>query len=362
MSSGSYFPPPVKSVSIPKKAGGERILGIPTVTDRVAQMVVKLQIEPDIEPHFLPDSYGYRPTKSALDAIAVTRKRCWQYDWVVEFDIKGLFDNIPHELLLRAVRKHVDCKWANLYLERWLIAPCETSGELRARDKGTPQGGVVSPLLSNLFLHYVFDAWMKRNYPENPWCRYADDGLLHCRTLEQAQEFLKLLQVRFDDCGLELHPEKTKIVYCKDDNRRGDHPTTSFDFLGYTFCRRSSRNRDKSLFFSFSPAVSKNSLKSMRNLIKQANLRNRVSQSIEEIANCFNGALRGWINYYGRFNRSALYPFFRYFNSNLKRWVMNKYRRFHGKRIKAGQYLERLSKSRPTLFAHWRAGMTGVFA
>lgn len=362
MSSGSYFPSPVKSVSIPKKSGGERTLGIPTVTDRVAQMVVKLQIEPRIEPCFLPGSYGYRPNKSALDAVDVTRKRCWRYDWVLEFDIKGLFDNIPHELLMKAVGKHVECKWSILYLKRWLGAPYETRGELQTRSLGTPQGGVVSPLLSNLFLHYVFDVWMTRNHPGNPWCRYADDGLVHCNTQEQAQALLRLLSSRFRDCGLELHPEKTKIVYCKDDNRRGEYMTTCFDFLGYTFCRRSSRNVQGKLFFSFSPAVSKKALKSMRNLIKRSNLRNRVSQSINEIATCFNAALRGWINYYGRFNRSALYPFFRYFNATLKRWVMNKYRRFRGKKTKAGKYLERLSESHPTLFAHWRVGMTGVFA
>ena len=363
MSSGSYFPPPVKAVAIPKRSGGDRILGVPTVADRVAQMVVKLQIEPDIEPHFLDDSYGYRPGKSALDAVEVTRKRCWQYDWVVEFDIKGLFDNIPHTLLLKAVRKHVSCQWALLYVERWLKAPVQQpDGRLVPRCQGTPQGGVASPLLSNLFLHYVFDAWMKRHFPGVPWCRYADDGLLHCHSLKQARELREALDQRFRECGLELHPTKTKIVFCKDSNRRGNHPVKSFDFLGYTFRGRSTMNAKGVLFVSFSPAVSNDALKSMRALIRKSNLRNRVDRSIEDIARDFNPVLQGWINYYGRFNRSALYPFFRYFNHALRSWVMCKYKRFRAKKTRAGQYLERMAKSRPGLFAHWRCGMTGVFA
>jgi RNA-directed DNA polymerase len=212
MSSGSYFPPPVRAVSIPKKSGGQRILGVPTVADRVAQMVVKQLIEPDLDPLFLADSYGYRPRKSALDAVGVTRKRCWKYDWVLEFDIKGLFDNIDHGLLLRAVRKHVTCKWTLLYIERWLMAPMEHEDGTKAeRERGTPQGGVVSPILSNLFLHYTFDLWMTRTHPDLPWCRYADDGLVHCRSEQEAQALKVELQARLADCRLELHPTKTKV-------------------------------------------------------------------------------------------------------------------------------------------------------
>ena len=363
MSSGSYFPPPVKAVSIPKKSGGERILGVPTVADRVAQMVVKLQIEPDIEPHFLEDSYGYRPGKTALDAVGITRKRCWRYDWVVEFDIKGLFDNIPHALLLKAVRKHVRCRWALLCVERWLKVPMQQpDGCLVPRCQGTPQGGVVSPLLSNLFLHYVFDAWMKRHYPDIPWCRYADDGLLHCRSWQQARALREVLEQRFRACGLELHPQKTKIVYCKDGKRRGNYPVKAFDFLGYRFRGRTTRGARGELFFSFNPAVSKEALKSMRRRIRKSNLRNRADRDLEDIAREFNPVLRGWLNYYGRFNRSALYPFLRYFNHALRAWVMCKYKRFRGKKTRAGQYLERMSRTRPELFAHWRCGMTGVFA
>ena len=234
MSSGSYFPPPVKAVEIPKKSGGKRILGVPTVADRVAQMVVKIYFEPTVEPHFHPDSYGYRPGKSAADALAVTRQRCWKYDWVLEFDIKGLFDNIDHELLMKAVRKHTDCPWVILYIQRWLKAPFQMpDGTVKKRMKGTPQGGVISPVLANLFLHYAFDVWMARNHPDKPFARYADDGVAHCRSKKEAEKLRESLQKRLAECGLELHPEKTRIVYCKDDDRRGDYPETKFDFLGY---------------------------------------------------------------------------------------------------------------------------------
>jgi len=257
MSSGSYFPPPVKTVAIPKKAGGERILGIPTVSDRVAQMVAKIYFEPFVEPYFHEDSYGYRPEKSAIQAVAVTRKRCWRYNWLLEFDIKGLFDNIEHDLLMKAVKHHTRNKWILLYIERWLKTPFQQKdGTLVERTKGTPQGGVISPVLANLFLHYVFDKWMERNYPRNPFCRYADDGITHCRTEAEAKLLLKALDARFKECGLELHPEKTKIVYCKDDDRVGDYPNISFDFLSYTFRPRRAKNRYGKFFVSFLPGVS----------------------------------------------------------------------------------------------------------
>ena len=259
LSSGSYFPPPVKAVAIPKKSGGERILGIPTVADRVAQMVVKTILEPTVEPFFLPDSYGYRPGKSALDAIEVTRRRCWQYDWVLEFDIKGLFDNIDHALLERALEKHTECTWVRLYIGRWLKAPLQLAdGTLVARTRGTPQGGVVSPVLANLFLHYAFDAWMARTFPGVPWCRYADDGLVHCKTEAEAQAIKAALAARLQQCGLEMHPGKTQIVYCKDGSRKGQYPNTKFDFLGYCFRPRVVKNSKRnSLFVSFTPAVSR---------------------------------------------------------------------------------------------------------
>lgn len=239
MSSGSYFPPPVKAVPIPKKSGGERILGVPTVSDRIAQMVVKLIFEPDIERYFLSDSYGYRPNKSAHDAIEVTRRRCWKYDWVIEYDIEGLFDNIDHDLLMKAVCKHTDCKWIKLYIERWLKTPLQLEdGTLQAKTKGVMQGGVISPVLSNLFLHYVFDSWVTRKFPNVKWCRYADDGLTHCKTLHEAKILLNVLGKRFQKCKLNLHPDKTKIVYCKDYLFKKEYPIKQFDFLGYTFRTR----------------------------------------------------------------------------------------------------------------------------
>ena len=364
MSSGSYFPPPVRAVSIPKKSGdGERILGVPTVGDRIAQMVVKQLIEPGLEPIFLPDSYGYRPRKSALDAIGVTRKRCWKYDWVLEFDIKGLFDNLPHDLLMKAVRKHVKCKWALLYIERWLTAPMEKDGTLIERTRGTPQGGVVSPILSNLFLHYAFDLWMGRTHPDLPWCRYADDGLVHCRTEQEAQTIKVALQSRLAACGLEIHPTKTTIVYCKDSNRKGRYPNVKFDFLGYCFRPRAAENlRTATVFCSFLPAVSASALKSMRSAIRELNIRHRTHVSMDDIAEQLNPILRGWIAYYGRYTPSALEPILSYVNTTLRAWMMRKFKRYTGRKTKAGHFLERLARGCPDLFIHWKLGMSGSFA
>jgi len=364
MSSGSYFPPPVKAVPIPKKSGGERILGVPTVGDRIAQMVVRLIFEPEVEPHFLADSYGYRPNKSALDAIEVTRKRCWQYDWVLEFDIKGLFDHIPHHLLMKAVEKHTSCKWALLYIKRWLIAPMQlTDGQIVNREAGTPQGGVISPVLSNLFLHYVFDKWMQRQFPYIPWCRYADDGLLHCKTLKQAQFILDVLKERFNSCGLQLHPDKTKIVYCKDNKRRRMYENTSFDFLGYTFRPRLVRSRKTNKnFVSFTPAVSQASKKSMRDKTRSFKWHLRSGTSLEDIAREFNPVIRGWMNYYGRYNKTELIPIGRHINGVLVKWAMRKFKKLRTSRVSAIHYIEGSAKKRTYLFAHWQMGMKGVFS
>lgn len=311
MSSGSYTPPAVRAVAIPKKTGSERILGVPTVSDRIAQMVVKLEFEPEVEPHFLTDSYGYRPNKSALDTIAVTKSRCWQYDWVIEFDIKGLFDNISHELLMKAVHKHTTNKWVILYIERWLKAPMQQEdGTIINRICGVPQGGVISPILSNLFLHYVFDKWMQRHYPGTLWCRYADDGVIHCKTKAQAEALLSALKQRFNACELDLHPDKTKIIYCKDKKRRNKHTETSFDFLGFTFRPRLVVNRKQGgLFMGYTPAVSKSAQKSMRAKIKSFRLYKRSELSLEEIAIKFNPTLRGWLTIMGNLILGKWNPF-----------------------------------------------------
>lgn len=363
MSSGSYFPPAVKAVPIPKKTGGTRVLGVPTVGDRICQTVVKLIIEPQLEPVFLPDSYGYRPNKSALDAIGVTRERCWRYDWVLEFDIKGLFDNISHELLMKAVRKHITEPWILLYTERWLQAPMQQSdGKQVERTRGTPQGGVVSCIYSNLFLHYVFDAWMAREHPELPWCRYADDGLVHCKTQEQAEAVLRELTKRFEECELEIHPDKTQIVYCKDGKREEDYPNKSFKFLGYTFrARRAVNKRTSEVFTNFLPGVSKEAQKSMRAKTKKCNWRNRTELSIEAIAEGYDSVLQGWLNYYGKYTRSELYTVWNHFNKTLVAWAMSKYKPLRNRKMKAAAFIAGIAKEQPELFAHWRVGMIGRF-
>lgn len=323
-----------------------------------------LRFEPEVEPHFLPDSYGYRPNKSALDAVAVTRQRCWKSNWVLEFDIKGLFDNISHELLMKAVRTHTQNKWVLLYIERWLRAPMQyTDGSQIARNCGTPQGGVISPILSNLFLHYVFDKWMQRQNPVVPWCRYADDGVAHCKTEAKAQVLLLALKQRFSECGLELHPDKTKIIYCRDGKRKGVYQNTAFDFLGYTFRSRLVKNsKQGDLFTGFSPAVSKSAQKSMRAKTKSFRLYKRSELSLEDISRKFNPTLRGWLNYYGKFNPSEMSSVWRHFNKTLVAWAMRKYKRFRGQKTRAAKFIKGIADKQPSLFAHWHAGMQGAFA
>ena len=358
MSSGSYFPPPVRAVAIPKKTGGERVLGIPAVSDRIAQTVVKMYLEPLVEPKFHEDSYGYRPGKSAIQAIKVTRQRCWRYNWVLEFDIKGLFDNIDHDLLMKAVGHHTQCKWILLYIERWLKAPFQKEdGTLVEREKGTPQGGVVSPVLSNLFLHYVFDKWMERNYPQNPFCRYADDAVAHCRNEAEVHRLQTALEIRFKECGLELHPQKTKIVYCKDDDRRGDYPNTSFDFLGFTFRPRRSRNGRGKHFINFTPAVSNKAGKAMRQTARRWKMHLRSDKTLEDLSRMFGPVIRGWINYYGSFYKSALYKTLRHLNRTLVRWAIRKYKRLRGHRRRAEYWLGRIARRQPQLFPHWQMGI-----
>jgi RNA-directed DNA polymerase len=357
MSSGSYFPPPVRAVDIAKKDGGQRRLGVPTVSDRIAQMVAKMYFEPEVEGYFHPDSYGYRPNKSAIEAIGVARQRCWSYDWVLDLDIKGFFDNIDHELMLRAVRRHTDCKWLLLYIERWLKAPIQLEdGTLVSRDKGSPQGSVISPLLANLFLHYVFDEWMRCHYSTIPFERYADDIIVHCKSKEQVSFIRSKIERRLLERKLEAHPEKTKIVYCKDSNRKGNYPTKRFDFLGYSFQPRLAKGRGNRFFVGFIPAVSNKAEKSIRETIRNWKIHLMSDKSIFDLSMDVNPVIRGWINYYGKYYKSALHPIFNQLNRALIKWAMRKYKKLRNRQRKAYHWLGRIARRRPYLFEHWRFG------
>ena len=357
MSSGSYFPPPVKAVEIPKATGGVRILGVPTVSDRIAQTAVAMMLGREVEPIFHPDSYGYRPGRSALDAVAVCRERCWRNDWVIDLDVRSFFDSVDHSLMLKAVQRHTEAKWVLLYVTRWLKAPMQQDGSLVARDRGTPQGSSISPVLANLFLHYALDVWLSREFPSVPFERYCDDAVIHCTSQAQAVLVRDALAARLADVGLELHPDKTRVVYCKDADRRDDHEVTSFTFLGYTFRPRLAKTRWGKHFVNFLPAVSKDAVKAMGREIRSWHIARRSDKSLTDLARMVNSIVHGWINYYGRFYKSMLYPLLRRINDHLVRWACRKYKRLRRRERQAKQFLAGVARRFPSLFAHWRFGL-----
>jgi RNA-directed DNA polymerase len=355
MSSGSYFPPPVKAVEIPKPHGdGVRVLGVPTVADRVAQTVVTKYLEERVEPKFHPDSYGYRPMKSALDAVGTCRRRCWKYDWVIDLDVQKFFDSVPWDLIMKAVRAVTDCPWVLLYVQRWLQAPLQLrDGTLIERDKGTPQGSAVSPILANLFMHYGFDMWMAKKFSVVPFERYADDAVVHCVSKRQAEFVLAAIAERMGEVGLTLHPDKTHIVYCKDKKRRGEHEHTSFTFLGYTFRPRKAPDTDGGYFTSFLPAISPEALKAKGAELRAMRIHQRTTSTLDDLARWLNPIVRGWMNYYGRFYRSAMKSLLQRVNTYVRRWAGKKYGRLRSyARFK--RWWKGLIERQPALFAQWQ--------
>jgi RNA-directed DNA polymerase len=343
----------VRAVSIPKLGGGIRVLGVPTIADRIAQTVVAGELEKVVEPKFHPDSYGYRPRRGALDAVGVCRKRCWASDWAIKVDIQGFFDTVDHALMLKAVEANTDLPWVLLYVRRWLTAPLQQAdGSLTERTAGTPQGSAVSPVLANLFLHYAFDAYMARKFPDVRFERYVDDLVVHAVSERQAQMLRRVIDQRFAQVGLRMHPDKTVIAYCRDSRRNRSAERITFDFLGFTFAPRGARDKKGEMFTSFLPAVSGAAMKRMGRELRSWQLHHATTLTLEGLAQRINPIVRGWMNYYGRFYRSKLYPLLMRINTYLVRWAGRKFKRLRGFN-RAYNWWWKVVPANQSLFAHW---------
>ena len=357
MASGSYFPPAVKEKDIEKDNGKIRKLGIPTVADRVAQQVIKDYIEPRLEKEFHESSYGYRPLRNPHQALTAVRINVRNFEWVVDLDITAFFDNVAHDKMILALDRHVDEKWIKMYIKRWSEAPMVKANGVQEerKGKGTPQGGVISPLLANLYLHYTFDKWMELKFPDLAFVRYADDIVIHCKTEKQSHYVLEKLQERLKACNLSIHPEKTSIVHCRNYRRVKQGKKTKFDFLGFSFCPRSKKSKRGGLFLGYDCEISKKSYSEKVKEIKLLKF-HKWACTWQDLANLLNSKIRGWVHYYDKFRPRTLTKVFHRLHNRLIKWIINQFKRFKESKKRALSYLKYIRRRYPTLFYHWEIG------